>query len=113
MQLIKLAGADCPTFLNAVRSRTSGKASENSGKKQAEAATEIIERELLRLRELNVDALANKDVVIVQCDGKDVLKISRKESMRFDAKAFALAHPDLAIKFTRPMPATYFDSLES
>jgi hypothetical protein len=110
MELIKLVGKDAELMTAAARALEKSKEA-NELQKDAEAAKELIARELLNLRKLNLDLLPAKTIVVVQCDGQDTIKIEIKESKRFDSKAFRLLHLQLSEEFTRPSPAKWFDSL--
>jgi hypothetical protein len=89
-------------------SRQEGK---NKHQKAEDAAKELITRELKQHRQVDVQALADKEIVVVQVDGVDTVKIECKSSERFDQKGFAMLHPDQAKEFTKPSAATYYDSL--
>lgn len=108
---VKLTGQDAEVMVAAAIALEAAKKEKNRLDKDESAAKEVISRELLRLRKINLDLLPNKEIVFVECDGKDAVKVEIKESQRFDLKAFALTHPDLSRKFTKPSPAKYFDSL--
>ena len=84
---------------------------ENKHKKEREQLKELIQRDLKKLRSLDLDGLPARELVIVQCDGKDVLKIERKSSERVDLAALSQAHPEVAQEFTRASVATYYSSL--
>lgn len=88
-------------------------AEENKHKKAREAAKTIIARELKQHRQIKIEDLPDKEVVVVLVDGEDVLKIERKSSQRLDQAGLAAAHPDIATEFTKPSVATYFSNLVS
>jgi hypothetical protein len=111
MQLVKFSGKESVLLTAAAKALQFATKEENKHKKAREAAKEVATRLLLEHRQINVDLLPNKEIVVIQCDGRDTLEIKRKESERFDGKAFSLVYPNLDEEFTRPCPATYFDSL--
>lgn len=111
MQLVKFTGKTAQLMTAAAYALEAAKKEKNKHQKAEEAAKEVVARLLLQERQVNIDLLENKEVVIVQCDGTDTMKVERKESQRFDGKEFALLHPGLSEEFTRATPATYFDSL--
>lgn len=111
MTLIKLSAADGEAVLAAARTLATSGPVKNSHEKACKTAKETIERELLRLRGVNVSALPEKEVVLVQCDGQDLLKVERKGAQKLDATALAAAHPELVSEFTRLSVASYFSSL--
>lgn len=108
---VKLSPSDGETIRLATVALAISAREENKHKKAREAAKTIIERELEKLRGIKLDDLQGAQIVIVQCDGVDLLKIERKESQRLDATALGQAHPELVAQFTKPSVASYFSSL--
>jgi hypothetical protein len=108
---IKFTGKDCEIIHAAARALQAAKKEKNKHFKAEESAKEIIARELKSKRQVDLDQLSDKEIVVVQCEGKDTVSVTRKPSDRFDQKSFALIHPNLVEEFTRPTPATYFDVL--
>jgi hypothetical protein len=111
MVLIKFNKEDGRALEAASGAMAAAAVEENKHKKAREAAKTIIARELLQRRGVNLDNLPAKEIVLVQCDGVDVLKVERKESQRLDGAALGAAHPELVIEFTKPSVASYFSSL--
>lgn len=110
MILIKLSAADGAAIKQAVASMASAAAEENKQKKARESAKSIITRELKahRPKMQPLDELPAGEFVLVQVDGKDVLKIDRREAQRLDADGLKAAHPEIVEKFTGPSVASYF-----
>ena len=111
MMMIKLSGADGRVLCVAARALAVAAVAENKHKKEREAAKTIIGRELQRLRGVNHAELPEKEIVMVSCDGEEVLKIERKGSERLDAAALGAEHPELVDEFTGTSVASYFSSL--
>ncbi len=111
MQLVKFSGKESVLLTAAAKALQLATKEENKHKKAREAAKEVATRLLLEHRQINVDLLRDKEIIVIQCEGKDTLEIKRKGQERFDGKAFAIVHPALDEEFTRPCLATYFDSL--
>lgn len=109
--LIKLSKTDGEALRVASQSLAVNAETENTAKKARDAAKKIIERELLAQRKIAVDQLSEKEIVLVQVDGVDVLKIERKGANRLDGTALAAAHPEIVTEFTKPSVASYFSSL--
>jgi hypothetical protein len=108
---IKFTGKDCEIIHAAARALQAAKKEKNKHFKAEESAKEIIKREIKAKRQVDVDLLPDKEILIVQCDGNDAVAVTVKSSDRFDQKSFALTHPVLTEEFTKPTPATYFDVL--
>lgn len=108
---IKLNGADCAMVRAASETLQKSRVEKSKLEKDEAAAKETITRELEEKRGVILDQLPAGEFVIVQCDGKDVVKVDIQGVQRFDQKGFALVHPDLLQKFTRPCPTKYFKSL--
>lgn len=108
---IKLSKEDGRALEAATEAMAAAAIAENTGKKARDSAKKIIERELLSKRQVTLDTLPDKEIVMIQVDGKDVLKIERKSSMRLDQSALSEAQPEIASQFTKPSVASYFSSL--
>lgn len=111
MVLVKFTGPEAELALAASRAIQQASKEENKHKKAREAGREVLARLLAKERDVFIDQLPPKTVIMVQCDGADAVKIEIKAQDRFDSKAFSLVHPDLALKFTRETPTVYCDSL--
>lgn len=111
MTQLKLSKADGYALQTAVESMAAAALEENRHKKARDAAKVIILRELFNRRALVVDSLKAGELVIVQVEGADVLKIERKAAQRLDQEALGAAHPDIVAQFTKPSVASYFSSL--
>lgn len=111
MLQVKLSGEDGRALKAATRAMAAAAIEENKHKKAREAAKTIIARELDRLRGIKLDALPAAEIVLVQVEGADVLKVERKESQRLDATALGAAHPELVTEFTKASVASYYSSL--
>jgi hypothetical protein len=111
MMLVKLSKEDGRAMEAASSAMAAAAGEENKHKKAREAAKMIIARELLQLRKISLDELPAGEVVMVQVDGRDVVKVDRKGTMRLDQEALRAAHPDVLDAFTRESVASYFSSL--
>jgi hypothetical protein len=110
MQL-KFAGADAQLVRAAAEAIAENSKKANSFKKKADAAKEVLTKLLAEKRDIHLDRLQAKTVIIIQADDVDAVQISRKGREQFDKDSFSLLHGDLLEKFTGEVPATYFDSL--
>lgn len=108
---VKFEGKTSKLLLAAASALEAAKKEKNKHQKAEDNAKKVIARILLEERQINIDGLPDKTVLIVTCEGKDAIEVKRKGSQRFDSTAFALLHPDLQEEFTKSTPATYYDSL--
>lgn len=108
---IKLSSSDGEALRTAVESLAKNSETKNAAEKATKAAKEIIDRELIKLRKVDPSQLAEKEIVMVQIDGVDVLKIERKGANRLDGPGLANAHPEIAAEFTNRGVASYYTSL--
>lgn len=108
--LVKLSAADGAAIKQATASMSAAATEENKQKKARESAKAIIVRELKTHRPKMdpLDKLPAGEFVLVQVDGKDVIKIDRREAQRLDGDGLKAAHPEIVEKFTGPSVASYF-----
>lgn len=111
VQTFKFTGSLATTLTTATKCLEQHAAAENAAKNLREASKAEIAKILLQERQIDINNLPDKEIIIVECDGVATVTIKRKSMNRFDNKGFAMAHPELAKDFTRPLPVTYIDSL--
>ena len=111
MIFVKLSAADGKRVAAASSAFAAAGEQENKHRKAKEAAKQILTRELKELRGIVLEELPAGELVVVQIDGRDALKVDRRASQRLDGPALGAAHPNLVEEFTKPSVASYFTVL--
>lgn len=109
--MIRLNKVDSANIRSAVERLDKAKPIVRDGTKLIDACKDVVRRELVSLRSLDVDTLPEKETVIVEFDGNGGIKLDRRGNDQFDLESFRTAHPELVKQFTKRTVATYFEPL--
>lgn len=108
---MKIFRTDETKFVDIARQLEDGKSRKSAGEKLVEASKDFIAGWLLKERNIDIEKLPIGETIVIQLEGKDVIRVDVKGKNRFDLARFRNEQPIMEANFTKKFPERHFDSL--